>query len=307
MIGNVAVAKIGEFGLIEAVKKMIKLDRTVIKGIGDDTAVLSFSKNRCLLLTSDMLIEDIHFNRRMNPFAIGHKALSCSISDIAAMGGIPKNAIISIGIPRDLKISFVNKLYQGITQTAKSFKINIVGGDTNSSQKIVIDVALLGEAQKNNLTLRSKAKVGDSIFVTGKLGGSLKSGKHLSFLPRLKESRKLVSNYKINSMIDISDGLIQDLSHILKESNKGAIIYERNIPINKNSSLNNALYDGEDFELLFTLPEKDAFRLKNDIAKGKIKFYLSEIGKITNNKNKIEIINKKGFKRPLTIKGFRHF
>ena len=120
MIGKSTVAKIGEFGLIDAVRKLIKLDKTVIKGIGDDAAVLKFSRDKYLLITSDMLIEDKHFNRRMNPLYIGHKALACSISDIAAMGGVPKNAIISIGIPKDLEISFVKNKYSAVHNSAFS-------------------------------------------------------------------------------------------------------------------------------------------------------------------------------------------
>jgi len=301
------LSKIGEFGLIEVIKKLAKVDSSVIKGIGDDAAILRFSKDRYLILTSDMLIEDVHFKRTARPFDIGHKALACSISDIASMGGIPKHAIVSVGLPLSLSVGFVRNLYKGIISTAKKFKINIVGGDTNRSSKIIIDVAILGEVKKKDLVLRSKAKSRDEIFVTGKLGGSAKTKKHLKFKPRLKESRFLIRSYRINSMIDISDGLSQDLGHILKESKKGAIVYEQAIPKDKGASLKDALYNGEDYELLFTLSKRQANKLVQDIHRKKIKFPVSKIGIITKSRNKIIFIDTNKNKRLLKPKGFRHF
>jgi thiamine-monophosphate kinase len=307
-MNNYTLDTIGESGLITLVRKLVKkVNRSIIKGIGDDAAVLRFNKDKYLLCTSDMLIENVHFNRSMRPFDIGHKALACSISDIAAMGGEPKYAIISLGLPRDLKISFIKNLYRGIISTANIFRIDVVGGDTNRSKKIIIDVTLLGEVKKRNLILRSKAEVNDIIFVTGKLGASFRTEKHLSFKPRLKESQFLINRYRINSMIDISDGLVQDLIHILEESRKGAIIYEEAIPINREASLDNALYDGEDYELLFTLSAKQASRLKNDLAQRIIKFSISEIGKINDKKNTLEIIDRCGRKKMLKDNGFEHF
>ncbi|MBM3251657.1 MAG: thiamine-phosphate kinase [Candidatus Omnitrophica bacterium] len=301
------INKIGEFGLIDMIKKMVKLDASVVKGIGDDAAVLNFSRDKYLLLTSDMLIEDVHFKCTMQASNIGHKALACSVSDIAAMGGIPKNAVISLGLPTSLEISFVKDLYKGIANIAKKFKINIVGGDTNRAEKIIIDVTLLGEVEKKNLVLRSTAKTGDLIFITGSLEETLKTGKHLTFKPRLKESRFLVKNYRINSMIDISDGLAQDLGHILNESHKGAVIYQRAILKNKDTSLKEALYGGENYELLFTLSQSQARRLLRDKAKGKIKFPISEIGSITKSKNKLIFIDADNKEKTLKLRGFRHF
>ncbi|MFH1655459.1 MAG: thiamine-phosphate kinase [Candidatus Omnitrophota bacterium] len=301
------LGKLGEFGLIADIRKMVKVDSSVVKGIGDDTAVLKYSKDRYLLFTSDMLIEDVHFKRSAKPFDIGHKALASSVSDIAAMGGRPKYAIVSIGLPKKLNVAYVRNLYAGINNASKKFRINIVGGDTNRSQKIIIDIALIGEVEKKNLVLRSSAKAGDLIFITGLLEPTLRTGKHLTFKPRFKESRFLVKNYRINSMIDISDGLIQDLSHILDESKKGAIIYEKAILKIRGTSLKEALYGGENYELIFTLSKDQARRLIRDKSKGKIKFSVSEIGSITNSKNKLIFIDANSNKKSLKIKGFRHF
>lgn len=302
-----ALSKIGEFGFINAIKKLITTDSSVVRGIGDDAAVLRLNQNKYLLLTVDMLIEGVHFRRNMKPFDIGHKALSCSISDIAAMGGLPKYAVISVGLPANLGISYAKNLYKGIIDTAKEFKINLVGGDTNRSKNIIIDIALIGEVERKNLVLRSKAKVNDIVFVTGFLGSSFKSGKHLKFTPRLNEARFLVNNYRINSMIDISDGLLQDLSHILEESRAGAVIFEKAIPKNNSADLKEALYDGEDFELLFTVPKKAAQKIIKDKLKKKIRFPITAIGIITKKSAGYIIVDDYGKKRSLRIKGFRHF
>jgi len=220
---------IGEFGLIEKIAKGTKTNKSVIKGIGDDAAVLEWTKDRYLLATADMLIEDRHFKRGASPQDIGWKALCCGISDIAAMGGEPRWALVSCGLPKGLAVRYADGIYSGLKKAAGRFGVNIVGGDTNASDKIILDVTVLGEVKKEDLVLRSGARVGDLIFVTGELGGSIR-GKHLDFTPRIKESQILVKDFKINSMIDLSDGLSSDLNHILEQSAAGAIIYEYLIP-----------------------------------------------------------------------------
>ena len=180
---------IGEFGLIKRIADKEKIsDKDVVVGIGDDTAVLKYKKNLYLLLTTDMLVEDVHFNQKATPFQIGWKALAVNISDIAAMGGIPKYGLVSLGLKKNTSLKFVDELYRGIKTIAKRFDVQIVGGDTVSSSKLVINIALTGEVEKKYLTLRKGAKIGDKIYVTGRLGGSI-IGKHLSFIPRVKEAR----------------------------------------------------------------------------------------------------------------------
>jgi len=306
LLKSLKVPDIGESGLIERITKKIKTDNSVIKGIGDDTAVIKYKKGRFILFTSDMLIEDVHFKRSDSPFYIGHKALGCSISDIAAMGGIPKYALVSLGLPADLSLKFLDSLFKGINSIAKRFKINIVGGDTNRSKKIIIDVSLIGQIEEKNLVLRKGARKGDQIFVTGSLGGSIYK-KHLQFLPRLKESRYLVENFKINSMIDISDGLVLDLYRITKTSGVGAVVYEELIPISKDAkSLNEALYMGEDFELLFCLPLNQAVRLmESKKIKGLAK--ISYVGEIIDKRFGLKLITKKAEEKILEPKGFTHF
>ena len=297
------VRKIGEFGLINRIKKLIRTDPSVIKGIGDDCAVLKYDKYNYQLFTCDMLVEGVDFTRKDKPFLVGRKALAISISDIASCGGLPRYALVSLGMPKNTSVDLVDKLYGGMISLAKLYKINIVGGDISSAKSLTINVSLLGEVEKNNLLLRSKALPGDFIFVTGELGGSI-LGKHLEFTPRLKEARFLVKNFKINSMIDVSDGLAQDLGHILEESNVGAFIYEKLLPLsNQARDLADALYTGEDFELLFTMPRKEAGKLMH--MKKRINCRL--IGEIVDRKDGLRLVDKKGRIKLLKLRGFKHF
>ncbi len=274
------LSQIGEFGLIDTLKKYAPVSKAVIKGIGDDTAVLPYSKSEYLLLTTDMLAEGTHFTRRMPPESIGHKALACNISDIAAMGGWPTFAVVSIGIPKKLSVKFIKDVYKGIERTARQFNISIVGGDTIKTDKVVINIALLGLVEKKCLVTRDGAKAGDWIFVTGPLGGSFKSDRHLNFTPRLPQARFLVEKFKPGAMMDISDGLAGDLNHILKAGRVGARLDYASIPRHKGAGLSQALNDGEDFELLFTLSPVKARSLMDWQARAK-SFYFYPIGTIT--------------------------
>ncbi|OIO80605.1 MAG: thiamine-phosphate kinase [Candidatus Omnitrophica bacterium CG12_big_fil_rev_8_21_14_0_65_43_15] len=298
--------KSGEFTLINRLTKDIKTDKSVIIGVGDDAAVLEFNKKEYLLLTCDMLIEDVHFLRKTSPQDIGQKAVCCSVSDIAAMGGEPKWMVVSAGIPKNIKTAYIDGIYSGIKKAAAKFNVNITGGDTVSSDKIVIDISMAGVVKKNNLTLRSGAKLGDAIFVTGALGNSYKTGKHLKFTPRIKEAQALVNNFKINSMMDISDGLSGDLWHILERSKLGAVVYEKYLPKSKSATLDAALSEGEDFELLFTVSKRQARRI---IEKFPLlcKTPITCIGEIIKSGFGFVLIDKN--KKPLQIKpkGYDHF
>lgn len=295
---------LGEFNFIERINKDIKLSGRVIKGIGDDAAVLSYTKNKYLLFTTDMLAEGKHFYKSDKPESVGLKAMSCNISDIAAMGGIPRFAVISVGLPGSLDLKYSDGLYKGIKKSAHRFGVDLVGGDTVGSEKIVINIALTGEVEKKNLTLRSGAKEKDVIFITGCVGGSIKL-KHLNFTPRLKEARFLVNNFKVSSMIDVSDGLLADLGHVLKESDKGAMIYENKVPVSKNAlNFNSAVRDGEDFELVFTLPEPNAARLKKIWP---FKTKISEIGRICGSRKGFLLVRKNGKSEKIKPEGFTHF
>jgi len=294
---SIKLKDIGEFGLIDKITQNASLSASVIKGIGDDCAVIEYTKDKSLLYTTDMIIEDIHFKKRGTPpQAIGHKALAVNISDIAACAGIPKWAVVSAGIPANTSWAYISGINKGIRALAKKFKIDIVGGDTNLSEKIIISIALIGEVDKGKLTLRSGAKEKDVIVLSGALSNK---PNHLTFNPRLKESRLLAKRFNVNSMIDISDGLLADLNHILNESNKGAIIYESLIPCNqKSGSVARVLNVGEQFELLFTMPCEEIRRLPAG-------FY--PIGEIASKDSGIMYVTKDGKRNKLKPAGYKHF
>ena len=301
------LSHVGEFGFIRLLQKRAPLTRGVLHGIGDDAAVLALGKgvkDTLMLFTTDMMVEGVHFTRAMPAPGIGHKALACNISDVAAMGGLPRFAVVSLGVPPDLEADFVRKMYEGLYRLAKRFHVAVVGGDTVRSSKIILNVALLGEVKKKDLVTRAGAKTGDMIFVSGPLGRSFSTGRHLSFTPRIAESRFLVGHFRPTAMIDISDGLISDLGHILESSGVGARLYEGKIPKTKGAALKEALSDGEDFELLFTLSRQRARRLMN-LRNKNFKFYL--IGEIVPGKERIELITEQGRVRRVKPKGFEHF
>jgi thiamine-monophosphate kinase len=294
--------KVGEFGLIKRFQKRIKTDSSVIKGSGDDCAVLKLDKHNYQLFTTDMIIEGIDFKKSDNLKLVGRKSLAISISDIAACAGIPKHAVVALGLPPNMQISQVDLLTKGIFNLAKKFKINIVGGDISAADKLIINVSMLGSVEKNKLCLRQGAKVGDIIMVTGDFGGSIK-GKHLKFTPRLKESRFLADNFKINAMIDVSDGLVADLGHILKQSSMGAVLYESLIPLSKQAQgSQDALCSGEEFELLFTATREQASKIIKSV-----KYRFKVIGEIMPEAFGLRLIDYKNRYSRLKFKGYRHF
>lgn len=303
-----ALSSIGEKGLIERISKKIRTDRRVIKGIGDDCAVLEGWGGRYQLFASDMLVEGVHFLRSTSPQGIGWKALAVNVSDIAAMGGIPRHAVISLGLPRNTKVSFVDGLYQGLARCANRFSVNLVGGDTNRSGKMVVDVAILGEVEPDRVIYRCGAKPGDALFVTGRLGGAVQSGKHLSFIPRVREARAIGEKFKLHALIDLSDGLGLDLTRICEASGVAAQINAASIPRRLGSSLQSAFTEGEDFELLMAVADRDADHLET-WGRKHLSCGIAWIGRVLSWKGgtKIQIIAPRGMKVPASLSGFQHF
>ncbi len=261
-----------EFEFINKIRQQYQLNK-----IGDDCAVLPKNKTHDMLITSDLLVEDIDFRRSwMITEFLGHKALAVSLSDIAAMGGKPLYSMLSIGIPEDLwRTDFVDEFYAGYFKLAKMFEVELIGGDVSKTpDKIVVDSTVIGEVERNKAVMRSGAKVGDWIFVTGELGGAniglklleenIDGFDELKLLqlkphPLIAEGQQLAKF--ATSMIDISDGLSSDLRHICEVSKVGAKIFAKKIPPLKSAiwSLESALNGGEDFELLFTVNPKNIF------------------------------------------------
>jgi thiamine-monophosphate kinase len=294
------IKNIGEFGLIGKIKKWIKhKDPSIIKGIGDDCAVIEFDRKRYMLFSSDMLIEGLDFTKDTSFYLIGRKAMGAVLSDIASKAGLPKYALVSLGLPKDTDLNFVNKLYKGFKFWMRRFNFEIVGGDISRADKLIIDISIIGFVEKENLILRNGARPKDIIFISGRLGNP---NKQFYFTPRIREARYLIKNFKINSMIDISDGLLQDLNHILEESKVGAVIYEKLIPSRKNKDIQKILNRGEEFELLFTLPVKEARRL---ISLGNKLFY--GIGQIVDYDYGLRLIDKHFKEIKIKARGFKHF
>ena len=325
------INQIGEFGLIDLIKKKIlSKDKQVLVNIGDDAAVIKSSPNRLLIFTTDTMVERIHFDLTyFTPEEIGWKAMVANLSDIAAMGGLPKYALVTVGLPKFMRAEDVLSIYKGASKIAKRYNCKIIGGDTTLAPKdIFISIALLGEVEKELLVTRSGAKKGDLICVTGNLGEAQagleflkKHGrqklsfvrKHLQPQPRIKEARILVKKLNVNSMIDISDGLSSELFHLTEESQLGAIIYEQNIPVSSKclrlaTLLNKkpmswALSSGEEYELLFTVDRKDLSK----IEKIKKKVNISFIGEMVDKRDGVKLIQKSGAKKELNKMGFVHF
>ena len=307
-----------EFELIERLTRSLPGNSSVVIGAGDDCAVLDFAiPDRLLLFKTDAVVEGIHFTPDTPPEKIGHKALARCLSDIAAMAGTPVAALITLALPRDFAADFVAAIYDGMNALARRHGVAIVGGETTSNPGgLLISVALLGWAPRGKAVLRSGAEVGDAIFVTGELGGSL-AAKHLEFEPRLAEARWLAQHFSLHALIDLSDGLAGDLRHILKASRVGAELSSSAIPISRAArlaakgktsakpALLAALTDGEDFELLFTIGSRDAVPLLDAWKAQFPKLQLSCIGKITAGEG-ITIKDQHGV-RPLNANGYMHF
>ena len=310
------IKDIGEFGLIEEIKKRVFMGAETVVGIGDDAAVLTSPREGMyLLLTTDMLIEGTHFDlSRATPYQVGWKALGCGLSDIAAMGGLPMAAVVSLGAKGDMGVDFCRELYRGINDLASRFGCGIVGGDTvRSSQELVISVALIGAVERERVALRSGARAGDGLWVTGRLGGSLK-GKHLSFIPRIKEARFLVERFPVRAMMDLSDGLGSDLFRMAHASRVGFTVEASSIPVDRDalagvdeeSALRHAIYDGEDFELLFVLPPpcgRDTFA---DEFRACFECGATRIGEVADGARGIVLVTPRG-EKILEEGGFRHF
>jgi thiamine-monophosphate kinase len=307
-----------EFELIHRLTRSLPTNPAVVVGAGDDCAVLDVGiPDRLLLFKTDAVVEGVHFTPETAPERIGHKALGRCLSDIAAMAGTPTAALVTIGLPGTFKPDAVEAIYAGLNALARRHLVAVVGGETTTNPGgIFISVALLGWVPRGKGVLRSGAEVGDAIFVTGELGGSL-AGKHLDFEPRLVEARWLAQEFSLHAMLDVSDGLAGDLRHILAASRVGAELLTTSIPVSREARrgakagstakppLVAALTDGEDFELLFTVASRDAVPVLDAWKKQFPGLALTCIGKIKEGEG-ITLRDKQGV-RPLTAHGYVHF
>lgn len=335
------IADLGEFGLIDRLSgKFSNNHPSTFLGIGDDAAVID-AGDKYLVVTTDMLLEGVHFDLSYSPIQhLGYKAVAVNISDIAAMNAIPKQITVNIGLSNRFSLEAVEALYDGIKAACDEYKVDLIGGDTTSSRAgLVISVTAIGEVAKDKVAVRSGAKVGDIICVSGDLGGAYMG---LQVLEREKQvflanpdmqpqleaydyivKRQLkpearmdivyeLQDFKVvpTSMIDVSDGLASELFHIAKNSKVGLSIYEDKLPIAKPTfdtavefkldPVTSVLNGGEDYELLFTIKQDDFEKIKNHPD-------IAIIGHIKPAEEKLTLITKGGNAMPLQAQGWKHF
>jgi thiamine-monophosphate kinase len=265
---------VGEFGLIAWVRSRVAKGAATVVGIGDDCAVLRPPAGADLLVTTDMLMDGRHFRlAEHGAEAVGAKALGVNLSDIAAMAGAPFAAVAAVALPRAAASAVAQRLVAGMRPLADRFGVDLVGGDTNAwDGPLVVSITVLGTAPATGAVLRSGARPGDAIAVTGPLGGSL-LGRHLRPEPRIHEAQALASAVRLHALIDISDGLASDLGHVLDESGGvGAVLDADEVPVHADAlllsrqdgrpPLDHALNDGEDFELCVVLADVEFARAK---------------------------------------------
>ncbi len=317
--------RISEKSLVASIRKLAKKNRTALRvGIGDDSAVLRVPSGHEALITTDFSLEGVHFRREWHPPAsVGHRCLTRGLSDIAAMGGDPIAALLSLALPKSVAQSWVDEFLKGFLALAKRYKVTLAGGDTAESPAgILADVVVFGSAPQGRAILRSGARPGDLIYVTGTLGGSaaaldlLLSGQrrtlraadfpaHFYPEPRLAIGRRLRG--KVSAMIDVSDGLSTDLAHICEESGLGAEVEEASIIRGEgfgktlsNLGIKFALHGGEDYELLFTAPAKILIPAR--IAG----IQITHIGRVVRGRH-VFLTDSNGRRRKLEPKGWEHF
>ncbi len=332
------ISEMGEVKLIEHLTAKLKhsYDSTVHLGIGDDAAAIRISANKYLLIAVDMLVQDRHFVLdKIEPEQLGYKSIAVNLSDIAAMGGTPTHAVISIGWPAKTELRYAEKVYHGIEEIANQFEVNIIGGDTVKSPQLVIDVTVLGEMKEKPVS-RSGAKPGDYIAITGRVGASaaglallqneesekiispfmrndlLKA--HLCPYPRVREALKLVQAGIPSAMIDISDGVASEINHICAQSKAGALVYAESIPIDlhtrktadflREEYLSWALYGGEDYELIFTFSPELEVAAQEALAAMDLDLHV--VGEILPPEKGINL-SLEGRIVPLGGKGYDHF
>jgi thiamine-monophosphate kinase len=264
------ISDAGEGSLIKRIRDRFGSPAGVL-GIGDDAAILDIPSNESIVYCSDLVAENTHFVRDLHPpDSVGYKSIAVNVSDVGAMGGIPRYCTLSLAMPGDLDLKWMDGLLDGVARACGDFNVSLVGGDTSAADRIFLDVSMLGSVARGGAIRRSGAKAGDRIYVTGSLGGSafgleqLRSGmtkeesvlRHLYPAPRHRVGHAIAG--RATAMIDISDGLSTDLGHIVEESKVSARIYMNRLPIFSGASDQHALHGGEEYELLITSPDLPA-------------------------------------------------
>lgn len=326
---------IGEFGFINQIATHSTPHR-VLCGIGDDCAVIEQPNDQVRLVTTDMMVEEVHFFTDTPPEGLGHKLLAVNLSDIAAMGGTPTDAVISLAVPTHHDAGYLERLYNGLYACADRFDVAIVGGDTTrSNNQLVLNISLTGHMHRSHVCYRSGAQTGDLIYVSGTLGDAagglslirdhiqMNSEDRTHLLrkfhrpePQLTLGQTLAQTGAITAMMDVSDGVASDLRHICKRSDVSAILHASDIPLSKpfiefckktkQNTTQLALSGGEDYELLLTVKPDRAQEIEHLVQKSDLP-QITCIGHITNPNNNILLTHPDRSTSPLTAMGYDHF
>jgi thiamine-monophosphate kinase len=274
--------EIGEDRLLAGLLPGLPLAKGIVNGPGDDCAVVESSgRGNLLVLKTDCVVAGVHFLPTAKALDVGWKAMMRPLSDFAATSAVPQFALITLIAPGQTKAEWVNGLYRGLRRAAKRFKVSIVGGEMSSTPgPIAISVSVVGFVERDRCVSRRGGKAGDDLFVTGRLGGAMKQ-KHLQFVPRIEESRWLTKNFPVHAMMDLSDGLGADLPRLAKASRAGFSIETENLPLARGSNIDDAISEGEDYELLFAISPRERTRLEREWRKKFRKLPLTRIGRLT--------------------------
>lgn len=288
-----------EFSFIERiVERWQGVVPSNIEGIGDDCAVINEPCGVCKVVSTDMLVEGVHFSADFEPWELGRRAVQVNLSDVAAMGARPVAILLSIAVPSDYPTDSLERLMEGV----HSCGVALVGGDTTRSQGgLVVSVTVWGEAVAGNIKRRSGAQVGDVVVVSGELGASVVSGYRKPVMARTELGEWLGGRTEVGAMMDISDGVAGDIRHILKQSGVGAKVYIDTVPLAEGATVEQALCGGEDYELLFTVRPDEFSKLQSESPTT-----LYNIGEITNTENQLIFVNHNGTQNS-KYNGYTHF
>jgi thiamine-monophosphate kinase len=249
------LSDIGEDALIERLVRLVPTGEAAA-GPGDDCAVVDEGGARLILLKADAMVEGVHFLRGADAGSVGWKAVARVVSDFAAMGGVAERFLVTVALPGTMEVAWIEDFYKGMGTCMERYGAKLVGGETcrvPEGSAAVISIAATGSVERGKVVLRSGGKPGDALWVTGRLGGSLK-GKHLTFSPRVEEAQWLVKHFLPTAMMDLSDGLAKDLPRLARSSGCGFRLDRESVPVTEGCTLEQALCDGEDFELLIAVP-----------------------------------------------------
>jgi thiamine-monophosphate kinase len=302
--GRIRCGELGEDRLLDQLLPNLPRNRGVIVGAGDDCAVVKLAERGKLhLLKTDCLVENIHFTKKASPESVGWKAMARPLSDFAAMSGVPEFALVTLIVPAQTTVAWVKKMYGGLQKAARLFQVAIVGGETSSIKgPAVLSVTVTGFVERGRWVSRAGGQANDALFVTGRLGGSLR-GRHLRFVPRILESRWLTKNFPIHAMMDLSDGLGADLPRLARASGVGFELDETALPLNPGCTPKQAISDGEDYELLFSIAPQDARGLIPRWRKKFPNLLLTRIGSLKSKSGP----SRTGVRNPKFPKGYVHF